>query len=176
MIPTAMALQDMHDLEGAALQFTETKGYGPFEVDLHGWALLHHAASESQHSRSMFDVIRGVLEGMPNDLVNQKKNGGTPSGWAALSLVSNARDHANVRADIARMLVENGGGFGGAEHQRRHALDERVRLRHLVVSEDHPGHWRQPPRHQLHRPQRLGRHAEGPGEGSLRATEGSHRC
>ena len=103
-----MALQDMHDLEGAAAQFAQTKGYDPFEVDFNGWTLLHHAASESQHSRSMFDVIRSLLEVMPNDLVNQKTNGGTPSGWAALSLVSNARDHANVRADIARMLVENG--------------------------------------------------------------------
>ena len=56
----------------------------------------------------MFDVIRGLLEVMPNDLVDQRTNGGTPSGWAALSLVSNARDHANVRADIARMLVEKG--------------------------------------------------------------------
>ena len=103
-----MALQDMYDLEGAAAQFAETKGYGPFDVDSNGWTLLHHAASESQHSRSMLDVIRGLLEVMPNDLVNQKTTGGTPSGWAALSLVCNARDHANVRKDIARMLVENG--------------------------------------------------------------------
>ena len=100
-----MALQDMWDLEGAAAQFAEFKGYGPFDVDLNGWTLLHHAASESQHSRGMYDVIRGLLAVMSNDLVNQKTNGGTPSGWAALSLVSNARDAANVRQDIARLLV-----------------------------------------------------------------------
>ena len=103
-----MALQDMWDFECAAAQFAETKGYGPFDVDLNGWTLLHHAASESQHSRGMYDVIRGLLAVMSNDLVNQKTNGGTPSGWAALSLVCNARDHANVRKDIACMLVANG--------------------------------------------------------------------
>ena len=101
-----MALQEMHGLEGAALEFAESKGYGPSSVDVNGWTLLHHAASESQHSRGMLDVIRGLLEVMPIDLVNQTTNGGTPSGWAALSLVCNARDAANVRADIARLLVE----------------------------------------------------------------------
>ena len=108
MFSKAIDLQDMWDLEGAAAQFAETKGYGPFDVDLNGWTLLHHAASEPQHSRGMYDVIRGLLAVMPSDLVNQKTNGGTPSGWAALSLVCNARDHANVRKYIACMLVENG--------------------------------------------------------------------
>ena len=102
-----MALQDMYDLEGAAAQFAETKGYGPFEVDSSGWTLLHHAASEPQHSRGMYDVIRGLLAVIPTELVNQKTAGGTPSGWAALSLVCNARDHANVRKDIACMLLEH---------------------------------------------------------------------
>ena len=102
-----MALQDMYDLEGAAAQFAEAKGYGPTEVDSNGWTLLHHAASESQHSRGMYDVIRGLLAVIPTELVNQKTAGGTPSGWAALSLVCNSRDHANVRKDIAYMLLEN---------------------------------------------------------------------
>ena len=79
MFSKAMALQDMHDLEGAAAQFAQTKGYGPYEVDFNGWTLLHHAASESQHSRGMYDVIRGLLAVMPHDLVNQKTTGGTPS-------------------------------------------------------------------------------------------------
>ena len=101
-----MVLQEMHDLEGAALEFAENKGYGPHAVDFNGWTLLHHAASQSQHSRGMFEVIRGLLRVMPTELVDQTTNGGTPMGWSALSLVSNARDAANVRQDIARLLVE----------------------------------------------------------------------
>ena len=99
-------MQDIPDLEGAALDFAESQGFGPLSAESNGWTLLHHAASESQHSRAMFDVIRGLLQVMPIDLVNQTTNGGTPLGWAALSLVSNARGAANVRAEIARLLVE----------------------------------------------------------------------
>ena len=102
----AMALQDIPGLEGAALEFAESRGFGPLPVDSNVWTLLHHAASESQDSRGMFDVIRGLLQVMPIDLVGQTTNGGTPLGWADLSLLSNARDAANVRAEIARLLVE----------------------------------------------------------------------
>jgi len=42
---------------------------------------------------------------VPVEVVDQRTNGGTPVGWSALSLVSNARDAANERADIARLLV-----------------------------------------------------------------------
>ena len=93
-------------MEGAALEFAENKGYGPHAVDFNGWTLLHHAASQSQHSRGMFEVIRGLLRVMPTELVDQKTHGGTSAGWAALSLLSNARDAANERAEIARSLVE----------------------------------------------------------------------
>ena len=48
-----MALQEMHDLEGAALEFAESKGYGPLSVDSTGWTLLHHAAVQSQHRQGM---------------------------------------------------------------------------------------------------------------------------
>ena len=43
---------------------------------------------------------------MPTELIDQKTHGGTPQGWAALSLVSNARDGANERAEIARLLLD----------------------------------------------------------------------
>ena len=96
----------MGDLEGPALDFAEGNGYGPFSVDFNGWTLLHHAAAQSQHRRGMLEVIRGLLEVMPIEFIDQKTNGGTPQGWAALSLVCNARDGANERAGIAQFLVD----------------------------------------------------------------------
>ena len=101
-----MALQDMGDLRGAALEFAEAKGYGPLDVDVNGWTLLHHAAAESQHNRGMLDVIRSLLWAVPTEFIDQKTHGGTPRGWAALSLVCNARDNTNARAEIAQLLVE----------------------------------------------------------------------
>ena len=103
-----MAFQEMNGLEGDALDFAEGKGYGPLDVDAIGWTLLHHAASESQHSRGMYDVIRGLLAVMPLELVDQVTNGGTPGGWSALNLVCTARDPHNERTEIARLLVEKG--------------------------------------------------------------------
>ena len=96
----------MGGLQGAALEFAEGKGYGPFHVDAIGWTLLHHAAAQSQHGRGMLDVVRGLLAVMPLEVVDQVTNGGTPSGWSALSLVCNGRDEANERAEIARALAE----------------------------------------------------------------------
>ena len=82
----------MGDLQGTALELAEDKGYAPLSVDHTGWTLLHHAASESQHKRGMLAVVRGLLEVMPAELVNQRTSGGMPAGWSALSLVCNARD------------------------------------------------------------------------------------
>ena len=101
-----MALQEMGDLRGAALEFAEGRGYGPLSVDSEGWTLIHHAAVQSQHQRGMLDVIRGLLWAGPDEFINQKTHAGTPAGWSALSLVSNARDGANERAEIARFLVD----------------------------------------------------------------------
>ena len=98
----------MDGLEGAALDFAESKGYGVLEVDSNGWTLLHHASSESQHRRGMIEVIRGLLAVMPIDVVDQKTGGGTQGGWSALSLVCNGRDPHNERTDIARLLVAKG--------------------------------------------------------------------
>ena len=98
----------MGDLQGAALELAEGKGYGPRSVDSCGWTLLHHAAVQSQHRRGMLEVVRGLLEGMPTELVNQKTSAGTPVGWSALSLVCNASDPHNERTDIARLLVAKG--------------------------------------------------------------------
>ena len=95
-------------MEGAALEFAEGKGYGVLEVDSNGWTLLHHAAAESQHRRGMLEVVRGLVAAMPIDVADQKTYGGTPCGWSALSLVSNARDAANERAEIARRWVAKG--------------------------------------------------------------------
>ena len=96
----------MGDLRGAALEFAEAKGYGPLGVGVSGWTLPHHAAAESQHNRGMLDVIRGLLWAVPTEFIDQKTHGGTPRGWAALSLVCNARDNTNARAEIAQLLVE----------------------------------------------------------------------
>ena len=101
-------LQDMGDLQGAALELAEGKGYGPFSVDFNGWTLLHHAVAQSQHRRGMLEVVRGLLEVMPSDLVDQRTGGGTPMGWSALSLVCNASDPHNERIDIARLMVAKG--------------------------------------------------------------------
>ena len=101
-----MVLQEMGDLRDAALEFAECRGYGPRSVDGNGWTLFHHAAAQSQHQRGMLEVIRGLLEVMPIEFIDQKTNGGTPQGWAALSLVCNARDGANERAGIAQFLVD----------------------------------------------------------------------
>ena len=54
----------------------------------------------------MIEVFRGLLEAVPVEVVDQRTGGGAPTGWSALSLVCNARDSANERADIARLLVE----------------------------------------------------------------------
>ena len=170
-----MALQDMHDLEGAAAQFAQTKGYGPFDVDSNGWTLLHHAASESQHSRGRCDVIRGLLAVIPTELVNQKTTGGTPSGWAALSLVCNARDHANVRKDIACMLVENGAELevrnanGATPLMNACACGNRSLVRNVLdAGANH------------HATNSIGRNALGVAPRDQyqvsRATKGSHRC
>ena len=56
----------------------------------------------------MLEVVRGLLEVMPTDLVNQRTGAGTPMGWSALSLVCNANDPHNERTDIARLLVAKG--------------------------------------------------------------------
>ena len=94
-------------MEGAALEYAEGKGYNDVtEVDSNGWTLLHHAAVQSQHGRGMLEVARGLLEAVPVEVVDQRTGGGTPTGWSASSLVCNARDSANERADIARLLVE----------------------------------------------------------------------
>ena len=98
-------LQDMGDLGGDALDFAEGKGYGPFSIDEKGWTLLHHAVVQSQHRRGMLEVVRGLLEVMPVEVVDQRSGGGTPGGWSALSLVCTARDPHNERTDIARLLV-----------------------------------------------------------------------
>ena len=74
-------------------------------MDANGWTLLHHAAVQSQHGRGMLEVVRGLLEAVPVEVVDQRTGGGTPTGWSALSLVCNARDPHNERADIARLLV-----------------------------------------------------------------------
>ena len=96
----------MNGLEGAAREFAEGKGYGPRSVDACGWTLLHHATVLSQHRRGMVEVVRGLLEVMPVEVVDQRTGGSTPAGWSALSLVCNARDVANVRAQIAQLLVD----------------------------------------------------------------------
>ena len=77
-------------------------------MNINGWTLLHHAVAQSQHRRGMLEVVRGLLEVMPTELVNQRTGGGTPMGWSALSLVCNARDPHNERTDIARLLVAKG--------------------------------------------------------------------
>ena len=168
-------LQDMGDLEGDALDFAEGKGYGPFSIDEKGWTLLHHAVVQSQHRRGMLKVVRGLLEVMPINLVNQKTTGGTPSGWAALSLVCNARDHANVRKDIACMLVENGAELevrnanGATPLMNACACGNRSLVRNLLdVGANH------------HATNYIGRNALDvtPRDQTivLRATKGSHRC
>ena len=98
----------MGDLQGAALELAEGKGYGPLSVDSCGWTLLHHAAVQSQHGRGMLEVVRGLLEAVPVEVVDQTTGGGTPTGWSALSLVCNARDPHNERTVIARLLVAKG--------------------------------------------------------------------
>ena len=107
MCSKATDLHDISDLEGVASEFAETKSYGPSHLDANGWSLLHHAASESQHTRRL-EVARGLLEVMSTELVNQKTGAGTPMGWSALSLVCNASDPHNERTDIARLLVAKG--------------------------------------------------------------------
>ena len=82
----------MGDVYGAAREFAENKGYGPLAVDSNGWSLLHHAAVQSQHTRGMIEVTRGLLEAAPVEVVDQRTGGGTPLGWSALSLVCNASD------------------------------------------------------------------------------------
>ena len=56
----------------------------------------------------MLEVVRGLVEAMPVEVVSMRTGGGTPMGWSALSLVCNARDPHNERADIAQLLVAKG--------------------------------------------------------------------
>ena len=101
----------MDGLQGAALELAEGKGYGPRSVDATGWTLLHHAVVASQHRRRMLEVVRGLLEVMPVEVLDQRTGGSTPAGWSALSLVCNASDPYNERTDIARLLLEKGAGL-----------------------------------------------------------------
>ena len=101
----------MDGLQGAALELAEGKGYGPRSVDACGWTLLHHAVVASQHRRRMLEVVRGLLEVMPVEVLDQRTGGSTPAGWSALSLVCNASDPCNEREDIARLLLEKGAGL-----------------------------------------------------------------
>ena len=132
-----MALQEMNGLEGAAREFAEAKGYGPLDVDVVGWTLLHHAAAESQHRRGMLGVVRGLLAVMPRELVDQGTKGGTPEGWSALSLLSNARDAANERAEIARSLVERRADFEVRNPTAPRPWSRRVRAGLLDARADH---------------------------------------
>ena len=117
-------------MEGAALEYAEGKGFGDVtEVDSNGWTLLHHAAADSQHRRGMLEVVRGLLAAMPIDVVDQKTYGGTPCGWSALSLVSNARDAANERAEIARLLAAKGADLEARNPQETTPFDRGVCLR-----------------------------------------------
>ena len=56
----------------------------------------------------MLEVVEGLLDVMPVEVVDQVTGGGTPMGWSALSLVCNGRDPHNERTDIARLLVAKG--------------------------------------------------------------------
>ena len=95
--------EELGDLNAAAQALADSIGIGPEAVDPTGWTLLHHAAAESQHGRGMFEVVRGLLEVMPVEVVDQRTGGGKSTGWSALSFVSNARDATTERADIAQL-------------------------------------------------------------------------
>ena len=101
-----MALQDYGNLEGPALAFAENLGFGPRDVDGHGWGLLHHAVKDSQHTQGMIAVVEGLLREMSDDEVNARTTGGKPRDWAALSSCCNSRDHANERIIIAKLLID----------------------------------------------------------------------
>ena len=90
----------------AARDFAVSKGYGPVATDSTGWTLLHHCCVTSQHQRGMPEVLGGLLEACPIEVVNQRTGGGTPTGWSALSLVCNARDAANSRVEMVEMLLK----------------------------------------------------------------------
>ena len=71
-ISKAMSLQEIGDLDGAALELAEGKGLGPEDVDCMGWTLLHHSVVQPQHRRGMLEVVRGLLEVMPVEVVDQR--------------------------------------------------------------------------------------------------------
>ena len=72
------------ELEGAALEFAERKGFGPLSVDSNGWTLLHHAAVQSQHGRGMLEVARGWLEAVPIEVVDQRTKWGYANGMGGV--------------------------------------------------------------------------------------------
>ena len=57
----------------------------------------------------MLPVVQGLLEVMPQDMINLRTAGGTPSGWSALSLLCNSRDAANERERLIRAVAVEAG-------------------------------------------------------------------
>ena len=105
-MPESSKLQDFDLLEGAAREFAESRGFGPLSTDSMQWTLIHHCCANSEHHRGMHEVLKSLLAVCPIEIVDQKTGSGTPSGWSALSLLCNARDAANTRIGMVRMMLE----------------------------------------------------------------------
>ena len=91
----------------ALVNFAEQKGINPWEEDHFGWTLLHHAAMESVHQPGLLTVVQQLLPYMDKMQINAHTRGGTPQGWAALSLLCNARDRWNQREHIIQAVLDH---------------------------------------------------------------------
>ena len=170
-MPESSQLQDFDLLEGAARDFAESRGFGPLSTDSMQWTLIHHCCARSEHHRGMHEVLKSLLAVCPIEIVDQKTGGGTPSGWSALSLLCNARDAANTRIGMVRMMLERRADTEASNPQGSTPLDSRLRERVLVSRALALGSQSRPQRDEKGRAERVGRDTEGPDAGSI----GLHR-
>ena len=119
----------------------------------------------------MHEVLKSLLAVCPIEIVDQKTGSGTPSGWSALSLLCNARDAANTRIGMVRMMLERRADTEASNPQGSTPLDSRLRERVLVSRALALGRQSRPQRGEKGRAERVGRDTEGPDAGSI----GLHR-
>ena len=48
-------------LDDETRDYATEKGFEPGELDVNGWALLHHAVADSAHRRLLLGVVKGIV-------------------------------------------------------------------------------------------------------------------
>ena len=67
------------------------------ELDNNGWTLLHHAAERSAHQHSA-QLVKDIVEVMPQWMLNVCTSGGTPKNWTALAMMCTGEAEGSDRS------------------------------------------------------------------------------